>query len=228
MAARHGGTGPDKDGRAMTAIFRVAAAAAFILAGASFAVAAESTRKPSDKEMIAALSGHFAAVPTMKGEFLQFNPSGEQVGGTFAMARPGRIRFNYQGGAGVEVIANGKTVAIHNKKLKTWDFYPLDKTPLKMLLAERIAADDKAIRGIVAEADLTTVTLADDAVFGDAVLTLMFDPQTFDLRQWVVRDAKGAETSVMIFNVEPNIALPDSLFQFDELAIRRQQQEKSN
>lgn len=215
-------------GNEMTARFRDLAAAIILFAAVPLpAAAAAETGAPSDKETIAALSSHFASVPTMRGEFLQFNPSGEQLGGTFFIARPGKIRFNYQGGASVEVISNGKTVAIHNRKLKTWDFYPLDKTPLKLLLADRIAVDDKSIRSVAAEADLTTVVMADDQVFGDALLTLMFDPKTFDLRQWVVRDAKGAETSVMIFNVVPNVEIPDALFHFDELAIRRQQQEKS-
>ncbi len=43
--------------------------------------------------------------------------------------------------------------------------------------------------------------MGDDSVFGNAVITLMFDPATFDLRQWTIKDPKGKETSVMVFNV---------------------------
>jgi outer membrane lipoprotein-sorting protein len=178
----------------------------------------------TDQETVAALSDNFAAVPTMAGEFLQFGPNGEQTGGQFYIERPGKIRFNYEKPSPIEVISNGKTVAVHNRKLKTWDFYPLEKTPLKLLLSDRIEYNPKSIKSVVAEPDLTTVVMGDDKIFGDAILTLMFDPENYDLRQWTIKDAKGAETSVMIFNVQKNVDLPDRLFKFDELAIQRQQQ----
>lgn len=183
---------------------------------------------PSQREMVAQLSEHFASVPTMAGEFVQFGPDGEQTGGTFYIERPGKIRFNYEKPAAVEVISNGRTVAVHNRKLKTWDFYPLDKTPLKLLLASKIDVDDGTIRDVVTEADLTTVVMGNDSIFGDSVITLMFDPLSFDLRQWTIKDAKGKETSVMVFNVQKNVELKNAMFQFDERAIRRQLQERSS
>ena len=205
-------------------ISRTVVVAAIVLSAAALAPA--RAWAVVDHETIDKLSTHFAAVPTMSGEFVQFGPKGEQTGGKFYIERPGRIRFNYEKPASIEVISNGKTVAVHNSKLKTWDFYPLDKTPLKLLLDNRISVDDKTIRSVVAEADLTTVVMGDNQIFGDAEITLMFDPQSFDLRQWTIRDAKGAETSVMVFNVQKNVELPRRLFEFDELAIRRQQQER--
>ncbi len=183
---------------------------------------------PTQRETVAQLSEHFASVPTMAGEFVQFGPNGEQTGGTFYLERPGKIRFNYEKPAAVEVISNGRTVAVHNRKLKTWDFYPLDKTPLKLLLASKIDVDDDTIRDVVSEPDLTTVVMGNDSIFGDSVITLMFDPQSFDLRQWTIKDAKGKETSVMVFNVQKNVELKDAMFEFDERAIRRQLQERAS
>lgn len=206
---------------------RAGATAAAMLIALSAPAGGQAATEPvalTDEQTVAALSENFAAVPTMAGEFLQFGPNGEQTGGIFYIERPGKIRFNYEQPAAIEVISNGKTVAVHNRKLKTWDFYPLDKTPLKLLLASRIEYDPKSIRSVVAEPDLTTVVMGDDKVFGDAVITLMFDPESYDLRQWTIKDAKGAETSVMIFNVTKNVELPATLFKFDELAIQRQRQ----
>ncbi len=182
----------------------------------------------SQADMARQLSRHFANVPTMKGEFLQFSPNGEQTGGVFYIQRPGKIRFNYDKSSPVEVISNGKTVAVHNRKLKTWNFYPLSKTPLNLLLSDRIDVDGKSVRNVVSEPDLTTIEMGDDRVFGDSVITLMFDPKSFDLRQWTIRDSKGAETSVMVFNVEKNVELPDELFKFDERAILQRRTQNSN
>jgi outer membrane lipoprotein-sorting protein len=200
----------------------LAVAAALLLAAA-----APAQPSQSDRETVEALSAHFAAVPTMTGEFLQFGPNGDQTAGVFYISRPGKIRFNYEKPAALEVISNGKTVAVHNRRLKTWDFYPLDKTPLNLLLADKVQFDDKTIRNVVNEPDLTTVVMAGDKVLGNTLLTLMFDPESFDLRQWTIRDAKGAETSVMIFNVQKNVEISEKFFEFDEREIRRRQQDGS-
>jgi len=210
----------------------IAAATLFALLAGGAATAQTTASTPvnpamSDEETVAALSQNFSAVPTLTGEFLQFGPNGEQTAGVFYIQRPGKIRFNYEKPSPIEVVSNGRTVAVHNRKLKTWDFFPLDKTPLKVLLADRIEFDRKAVRSVVSEPDLTTVVMGDDKVFGDALLTLMFDPATYDLRQWTIRDAKGAETSVMVFNVQKNVVLPEQLFKFDELAIQRQRRMNS-
>ena len=203
---------------------RILLAAFTVVSGLAFSPAAAT--EPADREVVDAISRNFLSIPTMAGEFVQFGPDGGQTSGVFYIERPGKIRFNYQPPAAIEVISNGRTVAIHNKKLKTWDFYPLGKTPLKLLLDDEIDLDSDTIRDIRAEPDLTTIVLGDSQIFGDSIITLMFDPEKHDLRQWTIRDAKGKETSVMIFNVKKNVELPEKLFAFDELSIRRRMQEE--
>ncbi len=51
----------------------------------------------------------------------------------------------------------------------------------------------------------------------------MFDPKTFDLRQWTITDNQGKDTSVMIFNVQRNVKLHKRLFHMDQRAIMRRQ-----
>ena len=155
-----------------------------------------------DAKTVSKISKHFSSVPTMMGEFVQFGPNGEQTGGRFFIKRPGKVRFDYTKPSPILVKADGKTVGIHNRKLKTWDFFPLSKTPLKLLLANRIDVNDKSIKSVKAEMDLTTVVLGNKSVFGNSKITLMFDPVSFDLRQWTITDNQGKDTSVMIFNVQ--------------------------
>lgn len=183
----------------------------FSLFACSFAVAASVDRETA----IQAISEHFTAVPTMSGEFIQFGPNGEQTGGTFFISRPGKIRFNYEEPSPIMVVSNGKTLGVRNKKLKTWSYYPLDKTPLSLILGERLEIGNESIRSVDAGEDITTVVMGDKNLFGDSEITLLFDPQTQDLRQWTIRDAQGKETSVMIFNIQKNIDLPNRLFIVD-------------
>lgn len=168
------------------------------------------------------IADHFASVKTMMGEFVQFGPRGEQTGGKFFIDRPGKIRFNYEEPSPMRVIADGKSVVIGNRKLKTWDLYPLSKTPLNLLLGEKIDLSAKMVRSVKEEADLTTIVLGDRNMFGDSTITMMFDPKTYDLRQWTITDAQGKDTSVMIFNVKTGVELDAKVFAipYDEVQNR--------
>jgi outer membrane lipoprotein-sorting protein len=159
------------------------------------------------------IANHFSSVKSMTGEFVQFGPSGEQTGGKFFLDRPGKLRFNYEDPSPIRVIADGKAVVIGNRKLKTWDLYPLSKTPLKLLLSEEIDLSQKMVRQVKEEPDLTTIILGDKSVFGDSTISLMFDPKTYDLKQWTIRDAQGKDTSVMIFNVKTGVTFDRTVFQ---------------
>ena len=161
------------------------------------------------------IADHFAGVRTMSGEFVQFGPRGEQTGGKFYIERPGKIRFNYDGSSGFKVISDGESVVLDNKKMNTMDLYPLSKTPLKLLLDERIDLSGNKVKSVKEEADLTTIQLADKSVFGNSRITMMFDPKTYDLRQWTITDAQGKDTTVMIFNVQQGVKFDQDIFKID-------------
>ena len=161
------------------------------------------------------IADHFSSVATMSGEFVQFGPRGEQTGGKFYIQRPGKIRFNYEPPSGYKVISDGKSVVIDNSKLNTMDLYPLSKTPLKLLLDDRIDLSGRKVKSIKEEEDLTTIQLADRQFFGNSTITMMFDPKSYDLRQWTITDPQGKDTTVMIFNVKQGVKIDQDLFAID-------------
>ena len=166
------------------------------------------------------IADHFSSVKSMTGEFVQFGPKGEQTGGKFYLERPGKIRFNYDGSSNFQVISDGRSVVILNKKMRTSDLYPLSKTPLKLLLSERIDLSGDKVRAVKEEDDLTTIRLADKSVFGNSTITMMFDPKTYELRQWTITDAQGKDTTVMIFNVKEGVSFAANTFAIDYTANR--------
>ena len=204
-------------------IAKVAVAATIVL---SLNFAANAKVTGADAKAVQEISKHFSGVPSMMGEFIQFGPNGEQTGGRFFLQRPGKIRFDYNKPSPIMVKADGRTVGINNKKLKTWDYFPLRKTPLRLLLADKIDVNDKAIQSVKLEEDLTTVVLADKSLFGKSKITLMFDPNSYDLRQWTITDNQGKDTSVMIFNIKKNVKFKKRLFKIDQLANSRIQNER--
>ncbi len=194
----------------------------FLAIGLASAVASSVFAAPKFQEA-QKIADHFASIKTMTGEFVQFGPRGEQTGGKFFIERPGKIRFNYEDPSPMRVIADGRSVIIGNRKLNTWQLYPLSKTPLALLLSETIDLNGKMVRNVKEDPDLTTIVLGDKSIFGDSTITMMFDPASFDLRQWTITDAQGKDTSVMIFNVKTGVGFDNNVFEipYDKVNSRR-------
>ncbi len=203
-----------------SALKRIAAIAMAAAVGAWISVAPVSAA-PESADLASAqkIADHFSNVRTMAGEFVQFGPQGQQTAGNFYLERPGKIRFNYEPPSAYQVVSDGKSIVIFNKKLHTNDLYSLSATPLKLLLADKIDLSGGTVSEIRQDPDLTTIVMTNKSVFGNAKITMMFDPETYELRQWTVTDAQGKDTTVMIFNVQSGVALDPSLFDIDYASI---------
>ncbi len=182
---------------------------AALLAASGILPAAKAMAQPAEAQQIA---DHFSSVKTMMGDFVQFGPSGEQTGGKFFIERPGKVRFNYENPSTFKVTADGTSVVLENARMNTADLYSLSSTPLKLLLDERIDLSGNKVQDVRQEADATTITLADRSVFGNSTITMMFDPQNYELKQWTIRDAQGKDTTVMIYNVQSGVTFDRSVF----------------
>ena len=158
------------------------------------------------------ISTYFNSIRTMQGQFIQIGPNGEQSEGTFYLSRPGKARFRYQPPVRVDVVADGKSLSVEDKTAGTQDLYPLSKTPLKALLANHIDLTSTDIVGEMREdGDLVSLQLS-EPTFGDGRLTPIFDKTTYELRQWVVTDAQGLNTSVALFNVATGQPIDSRIF----------------
>ena len=173
------------------------------------------------KDSLGAINRYFNSVRTLAGEFVQFGPDGEKSGGEFHMSRPGKIRFIYAKPSHLDIIADGTDVIVRDIKNQTQDLYPLSKTPLRFLLADRIDLTSEAnVTNVSIEPDLISVVLEQSTVFGDGRLTMVFDRKTSELRQWTVTDAQGYDTSVAVYNVTANQPADEKLFKIDRTIIR--------
>ncbi len=201
------------------ALVAAAAVAAPQFAGTAHAQAGSTAQRIAD---------HFASVKTMMGEFVQFGPRGEQTGGKFYIERPGKIRFDYEPPAQFKVTSDGNSVVLENDKLHTADLYSLSQTPLKLLLDDHIDLSGNKVQDVKEEKDLTTIKLADKSAFGNSTITMMFDPETYELKQWTIRDAQGKDTTVMIFNVKQGVTFDPSVFKINYSRISEMNQFKKN
>lgn len=200
--------------RALSSAIRMAVLGTLLAAPFGLASPAAAQASAAAQE----IADHFSTIGTMTGDFIQFDANGNQTEGKFYIERPGKIRFDYSG-ARLRVIADGNNVAVNNRKLNTWDTYPLSKTPLKLLLNQRIDLASAGIESVKEDPDLTTIVMGDKSVFGDSQITMMFDPKTYELRQWTIRDNQGKDTTVMVNNVRNGVTLDQSMFEIPYTSI---------
>lgn len=186
------------------------------LAAAGVAGPADAAFTAPQAALLQKISDTFNAIRTMQGRFIQYGPNGEQSDGVFFISRPGKLRFHYSPPVRMDVICDGSQVSILDAKVMTQDLYPLSKTPLRHLLAERIdLTSSNIVRRMSEESDLISLVLAQSSNFGDGSLKLIFDSKTLQLRQWVITDAQGLDTSVAIYDVETGRPADPKNFKID-------------
>ena len=211
----------------LTHLVRIAVLAA-ALATATNSVEAIA-RTPQETTALKAISAKLGAVRTMTGEFVQFGPTGDRTAGKFFLARPGKVLFKYDPPTQISVISDGKSVLVHDKRLETYDIWPLSKTPLKFLLDSTLdLASSERVESVTIEPDLIRVVVVDDSRFGGGKLTLFFDAATNELRQWTVADQQGLETTVAIYNVEIGNKLSKKIFRIDYNAATNARRDTSD
>ena len=166
------------------------------------------------------IADHFSSVKSMSGDFVQSGPKAEKTSGRFFLQRPGKIRFNYAGQSGLSVIADGKSLVVYNKKLKTSRLYALSKTPLKLLLDNKVDFSGRRLKSIRDDGAQVIIKLADKSAFGNSNITMVFDRKSLDLRRWSLTDERGLTTTVTIFNVKQGIRAAEGTFTIDYAANR--------
>jgi outer membrane lipoprotein-sorting protein len=145
-----------------------------------------------------------SSAPTMVGDFVQTGADGRRSEGKIYVQKPGKLRFEYAAPAALEVISDGTSVAVNDRKLKTQQTYAIGQTPLKFLLQDKIdLRSDTQILNVLNSPEAMMILLDDRTTFGGTSrIRLIFDPVTYELRQWQVRDPQGYETLVTLYNLD--------------------------
>ena len=93
---------------------------------------------PRQRAQVAKISSYLSSLPTLVGNFVQVAPNGNRTTGEFYMQKPGKVRFAYDPPSPIDIVSDGTSVVVRDRKLATQDVYPLSQTPLRYLLSDRI------------------------------------------------------------------------------------------
>jgi outer membrane lipoprotein-sorting protein len=179
---------------------------------------AQATKQPMDAATaITRANAYFNTNLTMVADFIQLGADGRRTDGKLFVLRPGKLRFEYAKPATLEIIADGTSVAVRDRRLATQDVYFIGQTPLKFLLKEKIdIARDTKVLEVKADEKSVSILIEDKATFGGTSrIRLVFDTANFSLRQWTVTDPQGFETLVSLTNIDLAQRPDPSLFRIN-------------
>lgn len=209
---RPAGLGEGRTASAETAPVQPAASNAAATTAPSTAAAqpaaAPAKGKPAppatQEEAVERLNAYLNSFTTLQGNFIQHAANGRRLEGRIYIQRPGKMRFEYEPPTTTEVIADGTSVAIRDKRLATQDIYSIGQTPLKFLVREKMdLAREGTLKGASIDGDLLSVRIEDRSTLGGtSKITLKFDLAANELRQWVVVDPQGYETAISLYNLD--------------------------
>ena len=158
----------------------------------------------NQRALVERVNAYLTSVQSMVGDFVQVAPDGSRTNGKFYLQKPGRVRFEYNPPSPVELIADGQSMVVRERKLNTQDLYPLSQTPLRFLLADRIdLLKDTDLVGVYSDNMFVTMVIEQRQIIGGTYrLMLMFSTKNLELKQWTVTDPQGYDTTVAVFNLD--------------------------
>ena len=165
-----------------------------IIAAALMGVASVAS---ADKIPLNDISKYLNALKTASGDFTQINDDGTISAGKIYIKRPGRMRFEYEDA--VVLANNGAVVIIDKKSNQPPETYPLKRTPLSIILARNVNLDQaEMVVGHDFDGTATVVKAQDPKNPEYGNIELKFTNNPVELRQWVVNDANGGRSTVIL------------------------------
>ena len=168
----------------------------------------------AEKLSLGTLSKYLNGLTTVEADFTQVNSDGTVSTGRIFIKRPGRVRFEYNPPDKALVLAGGQQVAIFDGKSNVPpEQYPLKRTPLNLILAANVnLGKAKMVVGHTADATTTRVKAQDPENPEYGTIELVFSADPVELRQWVITDDLGSQTTVILGEMKKGGSMGEAMF----------------
>ena len=199
---------------------------AWMMAPVALVMSVPSSAQTKGDQM-ARVVAHMKAVGTMTASFTQTDRNGQSLSGKLLLKRPGHIRFEYQKGVPLLIVADGRALTMIDYEVKQVQRWPIRNSPLAALLdpGQDLARFGKLVP--TSTDDVISVEVRDRKRPEFGVITMVFVKQAgapggLTLNGWVALDSKNNRTSIRLANVKFNGAIADSSFKWkDPRPVRR-------
>jgi len=185
---------------------------------AAVAAPAPAVLTPQDTLELQRIAAYLNGIRTMTARFRQIANNGAVSTGKLWVARPGRMRFEYDSPNPITLLADSNYVYYWDKELKQASKYELRSTPAWFLLRDPISfGGDVVVTSVQHAGAAIGVTVVESAQSDAGSLTLVFTENPLTLRQWIVVDQQGKTTTVTLSDLQFGMALDPMLFQYQSL-----------
>lgn len=165
------------------------------------------------------ISTYLNGIGSAQTGFTQINDDNSVSTGSLMIKRPGRARFEYDPPAAALVMAGGGQLAIFDlKSNEPPESYPLRRTPLWLILERNVNLKERdMVVGHTYNGEATVVTARDPKNPERGTIQLHFSDEPVRLRQWVIQDETGGQTTVVLNDLDQSVSLTNSLFNIHRL-----------
>ena len=173
---------------------------------------------PQDTLELQRIAAYLNGIRTMTAHFQQLANNGGVSSGQVWVARPGRMRFEYDAPNPITLLADSVSVYYWDKQLSQVSKYELKATPAWFFLRDPISfGGDVVVTRFERSGNTARVTVVEVAEPDRGSLTLVFTENPLSLLQWIVVDQQSKTTAVTLSNLQFGMALDPKLFQYQFL-----------
>jgi outer membrane lipoprotein-sorting protein len=193
-------------------------AAATLIAGATGTIAtAPLAAQTSSSSKLAEAVAALRSISTLKADFIQTDRNGQRLSGELTLKRPGKIRFQYQKGVPLLIVADGKALTMIDYEVRQVQRWPIKNSPLGALLDPNrdVARFGKLIP--TGNPDVTSIEVRDPKhpEYGRITMIFVRDPSApggMELTSWVALDSQNKRTTIRLANQRYGVAVADNAF----------------
>jgi len=185
------------------------------VSGAAFLMAQMAS---ADKLSLNEISDYLNDLKTAEARFEQINDDGTVSTGTVYIKRPGKMRFEYNPPDRALVLASANAVYIFDgKSNQSPETYPLRRTPLSIILGRNVnLGQADMVVGHAFDGKATVITAQDPKHRQYGSIQMKFTGAPVQLRQWIVNDSGGGQTTIILEDLKAGGSLPNTLFDLPE------------
>ncbi len=193
----------------------IATIAALSVAAVPAPIAAQATGD------LAAVQKSLQAMETMTADFSQADRNGKVLTGVLTLKKPGKIRFQYQKGVPILIVAEGGALTFIDYSVKQVQRWPIKNSPLVVFLdpTRDITRYAKLVPGY--DPRIVSVDVNDPKHPETGKITLVFvrnasAPGGLMLQGWVALDSQNNRTTVRLTNQKFGVPVSDNTFRWND------------
>lgn len=190
----------------------------FVLIIAAALLMLPISAKASQEEALRQIETYLNSIKTLEADFVQTSSNGGTAEGKLYIAKPNKIRMEYDDPTSVLIVGDGNYIVYNDKELDQVTHIDYDDIPASLILANDVKIDGKNIKAsnFYQDAGITSVTL-DYKDKGDVgPITLLFSNSPLELKQWKIVDPQNIEVKISLYNSMQDGELDSSLFKFKD------------